>query len=69
MELTEGVNQSSCSPEEGDLSDLATTTKTRKFSPRLLVASRKELKVAKLEIDYWQICEDIPRNIVAIMKV
>ena len=35
----------------------------RKFSPRLLVASRKEIKVAKLEIVSLFLCEKIPLNI------
>ena len=34
-----------------------------------LVARRKELKVAKLEIDSLYINEKTPHNIVAIMKV
>ena len=43
--------------------------KTRKLSPEFLVASRKELKVAKLEIDSLYICEKIPRNIEAITRL
>ena len=39
--------------------------KTRKFCPRLLKASRNELKVGKLEIASLYINEKIPRNIVA----
>ena len=34
-----------------------------------LVASRKELKVAKLEIYSLYLCEKIPRNIGASIKV
>ena len=36
---------------------------------RLLVASRNELKVAKLEIDSLYLCENTPRNIGASVKV
>jgi len=42
--------------------------KTRKLSPRLLVASRKELKVAKLEIDPLYMGEKIARNTGAIIR-
>ena len=60
MELAEGANQSSCSPEEG--------SKEGKFRqgnspPGLLVAGRNELKVGKLEIDSLFINDKIPRNI------
>ena len=40
--------------------------KTRKFSPQL---DAKELKVGKLEIDSLYVCEKIPCDIEAIMKV
>ena len=59
------VNRSSCSPEEGSKEG----SKDKEISPGLLVASRKELKVAKLEIDSLYLCKHIPRNIGAIMKV
>ena len=47
MELSEGVNQSYCSAEEGSEEG----TEDKEILPPTLVASRKELKVAKLEID------------------
>ena len=40
----------------------------KEFSPRLLVASRKELKVFKLEIDSLYIYEEIARNTGAIIR-
>ena len=44
--------------------------KTRKLSPRLFVARREELKVAKLEIDSSYVSEKIPHDIgQAITKV
>ena len=42
--------------------------KTRNSTPGLLVASRNELKVGKLEIDSLYLYEKIPRNIGDIIE-
>ena len=65
MELAEGVKRSSCSPERV----ARKIVEDKEISPRLLVASRNELKVANLGIDSLYICEKFPRNIGAIMEV
>jgi len=58
------INHPVCSPER-----VAKVVKTRKFSTRLLVESRNELKVAKVENDSLSISEEIAHNSGAIMKV